>query len=86
MFEYLVFDAEYLNIQIYLFYIIRFGKSQNANLKNEDNLKKNTTTKTKITSNMTRTSKWRQPENEDDFKIEDDLKKENVILNIVPRS
>ena len=57
MFEYLIFGAEYLNIQIYLFYIIRFGKSQNANLKNEDNLKKNTTTKTKITSNMTRTSK-----------------------------
>ena len=39
MFEYLIFGAEYLNIQIYLFYIIRFGKSQNANLKNEDNLK-----------------------------------------------
>ena len=36
---YLILSAEYLHIQIYLFYIIRFGKSQNAKLKNEDNLK-----------------------------------------------
>ena len=37
--EYLIFGAKYSNIRIYSFYTVKFGKSQHANLKNEDNFK-----------------------------------------------
>ena len=35
VFEYLIFVAEYSNIQIYTFYTMKFGKSHHAKLKNE---------------------------------------------------
>ena len=35
VFEYLIFVAEYSNIQIYSFYTMKFGKSHHAKLKNE---------------------------------------------------
>ena len=39
VFEYLIFVAEYSNIRIYLFYTVKFGKSQHANLKKDDDIK-----------------------------------------------
>ena len=63
---------------------MKFGKSQHANLKKEDNLKKGYDKKIKITSNRQMTSKWRQSEKWRWFTIEDDLKKDNVILKTIP--
>ena len=73
-----------LNIRIYSFYTVKLGKSQHANLKKEDNLKKGYDKKIKITSNRQMTSKWRQSEKWRWFTIEDDLKKDNVILKTIP--
>ena len=38
VFEYLIFVAEYSNIRIYSCYTVKFGKSQHANLKKDDDL------------------------------------------------